>query len=73
MKIGFWELVVIVIVAFVFIGPDQLPVYAKKIGKMLRARFAVRAANRSLPCSSSASVGVRRSLRLCCPTYTEKW
>ena len=27
MKIGFWELVVIVIVAFVFIGPDQLPVY----------------------------------------------
>ena len=36
MKIGFWEIVVIVIVAFVFIGPDQLPVYAKKIGKMLR-------------------------------------
>ena len=36
MKIGFWELVVIVVVAFVFIGPDQLPVYAKKIGKMLR-------------------------------------
>ena len=36
MKIGFWELVMIVIVAFVFIGPDQLPVYAKKIGKMLR-------------------------------------
>lgn len=32
----FWELIVIVIVAFVFIGPDQLPVYAKKIGKMLR-------------------------------------
>ena len=24
MKIGFWELIVIVIVAFVFIGPDQL-------------------------------------------------
>ena len=24
------------ILAFVFIGPDQLPVYAKKIGKMLR-------------------------------------
>lgn len=36
MKIGFWEIVVIVIVAFVFIGPDQLPVYAKKFGKMLR-------------------------------------
>ena len=30
MKIGFWELIVIVIVAFVFIGPDQLPVYAKE-------------------------------------------
>ena len=36
MKIGFWELVVIVVVAFVFIGPDQLPVYAQKLGKMLR-------------------------------------
>ena len=36
MKIGFWELVVIVVIAFVFIGPDQLPVYAKKLGKMLR-------------------------------------
>ena len=34
MKIGFWELVVIVVIAFVFIGPDQLPVYAKKLGKM---------------------------------------
>lgn len=27
---------VIVVIAFVFIGPDQLPVYAKKLGKMLR-------------------------------------
>ena len=36
MKIGFCELVVIVVIAFVFIGPDQLPVYAKKLGKMLR-------------------------------------
>ena len=36
MKIGFLELVVIVVIAFVFIGPDQLPVYAKKLGKMLR-------------------------------------
>ena len=34
MKIGFWELVVIVVIAFVFIGPDQLPDYAKKLGKM---------------------------------------
>ena len=33
MKIGFLELVVIVVIAFVFIGPDQLPVYAKKLGK----------------------------------------
>ena len=29
MKIGFWELIVIVIVAFVFVGPDQLPEIAK--------------------------------------------
>ena len=36
MKIGFTELVVIVIVAFVFIGPNQLPEYARKLGKMLR-------------------------------------
>ena len=36
MKIGFWELVVVVIVAFVFIGPDKLPDKAKKIAKKLR-------------------------------------
>lgn len=36
MKIGFTELVLVVIVAFVFIGPDQLPSYARKLGKMLR-------------------------------------
>ena len=40
MKIGFWELVVIVIVAFVFIGPDQLPVYAKKIQAPLKEAVA---------------------------------
>ena len=33
MKIGFWELVVIVVIAFVFIGPDQLPVYGKEAGQ----------------------------------------
>lgn len=36
MKIGIWELALIVVVAFIFIGPDQLPVYARKFGKMLR-------------------------------------
>ena len=35
MKIGVWELVVIVVVAFVFIGPDQLPVYAQKLGNLI--------------------------------------
>ena len=35
MKIGFAELLVIIIVAMVFIGPDKLPVYARKLGKML--------------------------------------
>ena len=36
MKIGFTELLVVVIVALVFIGPNQLPEYARKLGKMLR-------------------------------------
>ena len=36
MKIGITELIVIIVVAFVFIGPDQLPQYARKFGKMLR-------------------------------------
>jgi len=35
MKIGFAELLVICIVAMVFIGPDKLPLYARKLGKML--------------------------------------
>ena len=35
MKIGFSELIVICIVAMVFIGPDKLPLYARKLGKML--------------------------------------
>ena len=36
MKIGITELIVVVIVALVFIGPNQLPEYARKLGKMLR-------------------------------------
>lgn len=36
MKIGFTELILVVIVAFVVIGPDKLPEYARKFGKMLR-------------------------------------
>ena len=36
MKIGFTELILVVIVAFVVIGPDKLPEYARKLGKMLR-------------------------------------
>lgn len=35
MKIGFTELLLIIAVAFVFIGPDKLPQYARKAGKML--------------------------------------
>lgn len=35
MKIGISELLVICIVAMVFIGPDKLPEYARKLGKML--------------------------------------
>ena len=35
MKIGFMELLVIAVVAMVFIGPDKLPHYARKLGKML--------------------------------------
>ena len=35
MKIGFTELLVIAVVAMIFIGPDKLPMYARKLGKML--------------------------------------
>lgn len=35
MKIGFTEIILIIIVAFVVIGPDKLPEYARKAGKML--------------------------------------
>ena len=36
MKIGFTELILVAFVAFVVIGPDKLPEYARKLGKMLR-------------------------------------
>ncbi len=36
MKIGIQELIVIVIVAMIFIGPDKLPEYARTAGKWLR-------------------------------------
>ena len=36
MKLGFTELIVILVVALFVLGPDQLPVYAKKLGKALR-------------------------------------
>lgn len=36
MKIGWMELLVIVIVALVVVGPDKLPDYAKKAGKALK-------------------------------------
>ena len=36
MKIGVMELVVIFIVALLVIGPDKLPLYAKKLGNALR-------------------------------------
>lgn len=36
MKIGITELVVIFMVALLLLGPDKLPVYAKKLGEGLR-------------------------------------
>ena len=33
MRIGFPELIVVFIVALVVIGPDKLPLYAKKFGR----------------------------------------
>lgn len=37
MKIGFWELMLIFVVALVVIGPDKLPYYAKKFGQALQS------------------------------------
>lgn len=37
MKIGFTELMVVFVVALLVIGPDKLPVYAKKLGEALQA------------------------------------
>ena len=36
MKLGFWEILVILIVALLVIGPDKLPYYTKKLGVALR-------------------------------------
>lgn len=36
MKIGIQELLIVFIVALIFLGPDQLPVYAKKLGEALK-------------------------------------
>ena len=36
MKLGFWEILVVVIVALLVIGPDKLPYYAKKFGIALK-------------------------------------
>lgn len=33
MKIGFWEIVVVLIVALFVVGPDKLPSYMKQLGK----------------------------------------
>jgi sec-independent protein translocase protein TatB len=33
MKIGFWEIVVVLIVALIVIGPDKLPAYMRSLGK----------------------------------------
>ena len=34
--IGFWELVIIALVALVIIGPERLPQFARDAGKLLR-------------------------------------
>lgn len=36
MRIGFTEIIVILIVALVVLGPDKLPVYMKKFGEAVR-------------------------------------
>ncbi len=37
MHIGFWELVVVFVVALLVVGPDKLPFYAKKLGEALQS------------------------------------
>ena len=36
MKVGFWEIVVVIVIALIVIGPEQFPEYAKALGKALR-------------------------------------
>lgn len=33
--IGFWELMLVGVVALVVLGPERLPVVAKKVGRMI--------------------------------------
>lgn len=37
MHIGFWELIVVFVVALLVVGPDKLPYYAKKLGEALQS------------------------------------
>ena len=36
LKLGFWEIMVILVVALLVIGPDKLPYYTKKLGLALK-------------------------------------
>ncbi len=35
-NLGFFEIIFIVVIALIFIGPDKMPELAKNIGKMIR-------------------------------------
>ncbi len=37
MKLGFAEIIIVLLVAMVVIGPDKLPYYARNAGKMLQS------------------------------------
>ncbi len=47
--IGFWELVIIALVALVIIGPERLPKFARDAGRIFaRARNLIQSARREL-------------------------
>ncbi len=47
--IGFWELVIIALVALVIIGPERLPEFARDAGRLLRkARSFIQHAKREV-------------------------
>ncbi len=47
--IGFWELVIITLVALVIIGPERLPAFARDAGKFVRKiRNFIQSAKREL-------------------------